>query len=103
MQADLSEYPEEAALLLAPIESGHADMVIGTRTKGTASPVPCSAPGVRQLGRDRLIRMLYGFRYSDLVRFAQSGGTRSKDCKCRSETTVGRLRCRFEQSRRACR
>jgi glycosyltransferase involved in cell wall biosynthesis len=70
MQADLSEYPEEAPLLLAPIESGRADMVIGTRTKGTAEPG--SLLPHQEFGNwlaTGLIRILYGFRYSDLGPF----------------------------------
>src|SRR3954470_8497186 len=35
MQADLSEDPEEARLLLDPIAGGVADLVIGSRTMGT--------------------------------------------------------------------
>jgi glycosyltransferase involved in cell wall biosynthesis len=70
MQADLSEYPEEATLLLAPIESGQADIVIGTRTKGTAAPG--SLLPHQEFGNwlaTGLIRILYGFRYSDLGPF----------------------------------
>jgi glycosyltransferase involved in cell wall biosynthesis len=70
MQADLSEYPEEAGLLLEPIESGRADMVIGTRTKGTAAAG--SLLPHQEFGNwiaTSLIRVLYGFRYSDLGPF----------------------------------
>src|SRR5687767_3255210 len=38
MQADLSEDAAEARLLLAPIGEGRADLVLGTRTQGTAEP-----------------------------------------------------------------
>src|SRR5882672_8548463 len=37
MQADLSETPEEAQLLLAPILEGRADLVLGSRTTGMAA------------------------------------------------------------------
>jgi glycosyltransferase involved in cell wall biosynthesis len=70
MQADLSEYPEEATLLLEPIESGRADIVIGTRTRGTAEPG--SLLPHQEFGNwvaTTLIRLLYGFRYSDLGPF----------------------------------
>jgi glycosyltransferase involved in cell wall biosynthesis len=70
MQADLSEYPEEAKLLLAPIESGLADMVIGTRTQGTAEPGSLLLH--QRFGNwlaTGLIRLLYGFTYSDLGPF----------------------------------
>lgn len=67
MQADLSEDPEEARRLLAPIESGDADMVIGTRTLGTAEPgslLPHQVFG--NWLAITLIRLFYGFRYTDL-------------------------------------
>lgn len=70
MQADLSEYPEEAGLLLEPIKSGRADMVIGTRTMGTAAAG--SLLPHQEFGNwvaTSLIRVLYGFRYSDLGPF----------------------------------
>lgn len=70
MQADLSEYPDEARLLLEPITCGRADMVVGTRTKGTAA-VGALLPH-QEFGNwlaTGLIRLLYGFRYSDLGPF----------------------------------
>jgi glycosyltransferase involved in cell wall biosynthesis len=70
MQADLSEHPEEAGLLLEPIESGRADLVIGTRTKGTAEPgalLPHQEFG--NWVAVALIKLLYGFPYSDLGPF----------------------------------
>ena len=70
MQADLSEDPSEAHLLLHPIASGRADMVIGTRTQGTAEPGALLPH--QQFGNwlaTSLIRLFYGYRYSDLGPF----------------------------------
>lgn len=67
MQADLSEDPAEARLLLAPIEQGCADLVVGSRTLGRAERgalLPHQAFG--NLVATALIRVLYRFRYTDL-------------------------------------
>ena len=70
MQADLSEYPSEARLLLAPLQNDTADLVIGTRTQGTAEPG--SLLPHQEFGNwlaTSLIRLLYGRRYTDLGPF----------------------------------
>ena len=70
MQADLSENPDEARRLLAPIQEGCADMVLGSRTVGRAEPgalLPHQAVG--NLAATTLIRLLYRFRYTDLGPF----------------------------------
>lgn len=70
LQADASEDPEEAASLLAPIYDGRADLVIGSRTTGAADPdalLPHQAFGNRLAVL--LIRLLYGFSYTDLGPF----------------------------------
>ncbi len=70
MQADLSEDPAEAHLLLAPIEDGRADLVLGSRTMGNAEPgavLPHQAFG--NWLATALIRIFYGYRYSDLGPF----------------------------------
>ena len=70
MQADLSEDPTEANLLIDPIRNGCADMVLGSRTLGKAEPgalLPHQEFGNRLA--TMLIRMLYGFRYTDLGPF----------------------------------
>jgi glycosyltransferase involved in cell wall biosynthesis len=70
MQADLSETPEEAQLLLAPIFEGRADLVLGSRTTGTAargSLLPAQRFGNWLV--TRLIRVLYGHRFTDLGPF----------------------------------
>lgn len=67
MQADSSEDPGEAALLLAPLLEGRADLVIGSRTLGQADR---GALRLHQTLGNRLavwlIRWIYGFRYTDL-------------------------------------
>jgi len=70
MQADLSENPEEARLLLGPIGRGEADLVIGSRTMGHADPGALLLH--QRLGNSlatKLIHLLYGCRSSDLGAF----------------------------------
>jgi glycosyltransferase involved in cell wall biosynthesis len=70
MQADLSEDPNEANLLIDPIENGRADLVIGSRTLGLAERgalLPHQVFG--NWLATTLIRLLYGFRYTDLGPF----------------------------------
>jgi glycosyltransferase involved in cell wall biosynthesis len=67
IQADLSEDPREAEQLIAPILDGRADMVIGSRTLGRAEPGALYPH--QKFGNwlsTTLIRLLYGFRYTDL-------------------------------------
>lgn len=70
MQADLSEDPAEAPRLIEPIRTGQADLVLGTRTLGTADPGALLLH--QRFGNwlaTRLIWLLYGYRYSDLGPF----------------------------------
>ena len=70
MDADLSDVPEEAAALLAPIVSGEADLVIGSRTLGNVEAGAMSAP--QRLGNwlvPALVRMIWGVHYTDLGPF----------------------------------
>jgi glycosyltransferase involved in cell wall biosynthesis len=70
MQADSSEDPEEAALLLAPIAEGRADLVLGSRVMGRAER---GSVRMHQAFGNRLatflIRILFGYRYTDLGPF----------------------------------
>lgn len=70
MQADSSEDPQEAALLLAPIYEGRADLVIGSRTLGQAEK---GALRTHQALGNRLttflVRLIHGYRYTDLGPF----------------------------------
>ena len=70
MQADLSEAPEEAAVLLAPIYEGRADLVLGSRTMGNVAEgalLPHQVFG--NWLATRLIRLFYGYSYTDLGPF----------------------------------
>jgi glycosyltransferase involved in cell wall biosynthesis len=70
MQADLSEDPNEAHRLIKPIRDGCADMVLGSRTLGQ---VERGALLPHQIFGNwlatTLIRLLYGFFYTDLGPF----------------------------------
>jgi len=69
MDADASDVPAEAQQLLEPILADEADLVIGSRL-GRAAP---AALGWHQRWGNRLvvglIRLLFGFRYTDLGPF----------------------------------
>lgn len=70
MQADGSEDPREADLLLKPIDDDRADMVIGSRTMGQAEPGALEPH--QRFGNwlaTFLVRLIYGHRYSDLGPF----------------------------------
>jgi glycosyltransferase involved in cell wall biosynthesis len=70
MDADASDDPAEAALLLEPIYEGRADLVIGSRTLGRAEKgalEPHQALG--NALATWLIRAFYGHRYTDLGPF----------------------------------
>ena len=70
MDADSSDDPTEAVLLLEPIYEGRADLVIGSRTLGQAEE---GALEPHQVLGNRLataiIRAFYGHRYTDLGPF----------------------------------
>ncbi len=74
LQADGSEDPAEAKKLIEPIARGEADLVIGSRTLGTAER---GALAVHQRFGNWLatflIRLLYGHRYTDLGPFRAIG------------------------------
>jgi glycosyltransferase involved in cell wall biosynthesis len=70
MQADLSEDPAQARELMAPIAAGEADLVIGSRTLGTAAPGALLPH--QEFGNALacfLIRLFWGYRYTDLGAF----------------------------------
>lgn len=70
MDADGSDVPAEAELLLEPIRRGEAELVIGSRTLGGAAPGALTWP---QRWGNRLsvalIWLLFGHRYTDLGPF----------------------------------
>ena len=70
LDADLSDDPSEAPAVLAPILEGRADLVVGSRVLGQREPGALS-PHAR-FGNwlaTRLLRALYGVRYTDLGPF----------------------------------
>jgi glycosyltransferase involved in cell wall biosynthesis len=70
LDGDFSDYPEEMRLLIEPIKSGEADLVIGSRSLGKRekySLPPHAAFGNRLASE--LIWWFFGFRYTDLGPF----------------------------------
>ena len=70
LDGDYSDCPEELPLLVQPIVTGAYDLVLGSRTKGFAEPgalLPQARFG--NALATLLIRLLYGFSYSDLGPF----------------------------------
>jgi len=70
MDADSSDDPREAVLLLQPILNGRADFVLGSRTLGKAEQG--SLQPHQRFGNELatfLIRVLFGHNYSDLGPF----------------------------------
>jgi glycosyltransferase involved in cell wall biosynthesis len=70
MDADLSDDPCEASMLLEPIYQGRADFVLGSRMLGRAEKGSLQAhQRFGNLLATFLIRVLFGHRYSDLGPF----------------------------------
>lgn len=70
MDADGSDDPAEIEVVLAPIQRGDADLVIGSRALGTVEPGALTPQ--QRFGNwlaTRLIRLLYRHRYTDLGPF----------------------------------
>jgi len=70
LDADCSDRPEEMPLLLEPIARGEADLVIGSRLRGTrerGALLPQARLGNRVA--TILLRLLYGGRFTDLGPF----------------------------------
>jgi glycosyltransferase involved in cell wall biosynthesis len=70
LDADYSDFPEELPQVLAPILSGEADLVIGSRLLGRREPG--ALPPHSLFGNwlaSRLLRLLYGQRVTDLGPF----------------------------------
>lgn len=70
LDADYSDYPEEMIKLLAPINSGKADLVIGSRALGKrqkGSMTPQQIFG--NFLATKLIRLFYGIKFTDLGPF----------------------------------
>jgi glycosyltransferase involved in cell wall biosynthesis len=70
LDADHSDYPGDLPALLAPIEAGGADLVIGSRVLGGAEPG--ALPWNQRFGNRlacRLMLLLYGARFTDMGPF----------------------------------
>jgi glycosyltransferase involved in cell wall biosynthesis len=70
LDGDYSDFPEEAASILAPILAGSADLVIGSRLRGRREPG--ALPPHQLFGNwlvSRLMRLLYGMNITDLGPF----------------------------------
>jgi glycosyltransferase involved in cell wall biosynthesis len=70
LDGDYSDYPQDLPDLLAPIESGKADLVIGSRVLG--EPEKGALTPQQVFGNwlaTRIIRLLYGARFTDLGPF----------------------------------
>jgi glycosyltransferase involved in cell wall biosynthesis len=70
LDADHSDYPEDLHALLAPIASGEADLVIGSRVLGGAERG--ALPWNQRFGNRlacRLLLLLYGARFTDMGPF----------------------------------
>lgn len=70
LDGDYSDYPSEMTLLIDPIEQDQADLVIGSRSLGNMQKN--AHPPHAQFGNrlaTMLIRIFYGYRYSDLGPF----------------------------------
>ncbi len=70
LDADYSDHPEELPRVIDPILRGEADLVIGSRILGQREPgalLPQARAG--NVVACTLIRLLYGFRYTDLGPF----------------------------------
>lgn len=70
LDADHSDYPGDLPLLLAPIQRGEADFVIGSRVLGGAEPgaLPWNQRRGNQLAC-ALMRLLYGTTFTDMGPF----------------------------------
>lgn len=70
LDADGSEDPDEAPLLLLPTESGEAELALGVRTRDTiARGAMTSAQRLGNWLAPALMRLVVGARYSDLPPF----------------------------------
>jgi len=70
LDGDHSDYPQEIGDLLAPIASGTASLVIGSRARGRAESGSLTPP--QRIGNAIAcagLRLLYGVRYTDLGPF----------------------------------
>jgi glycosyltransferase involved in cell wall biosynthesis len=70
LDGDYSDYPRELPLLTAPIESGHMDMVIGSRVLGEREMFSLTPQQI--IGNwvaVKMLKILYGYSFTDLGPF----------------------------------
>ena len=70
IDADLQFLPEEMPVLLAPLQSGRADLVLGSRFLKGARRLPGSTPPLRRLGNwlvSWYATLLFGRRMTDVL------------------------------------
>ena len=84
LDGDYSDHPEEMESLIEPILSGEQDFVVGSRVKGNLTP---GALTPQQIFGNwlacRLMRMIWGVRYSDLGPFRAIRASALRDLKMR--------------------
>jgi hypothetical protein len=87
LDADRSDFPEDAKALLAPIERGEADLVIGSRVLGGAEP---GALTPQQRFGNRLacllLRFFFGQAFTDLGPFRAIRRDLLEEVEMRDET-----------------
>ncbi|MFQ5512029.1 MAG: glycosyltransferase family 2 protein [Candidatus Krumholzibacteriia bacterium] len=69
LDGDHSDYPEDLPLLLAPIENGTADFVVGSRVTGAEKGALQWNQRLGNVLACGMIRWLYGFRFTDMGPF----------------------------------
>jgi glycosyltransferase involved in cell wall biosynthesis len=84
LDADGADDADDLDALLAPIARGEADLVIGSRTRGAEPGALSPQQRAGNAVAVALIRLLHGFRYSDLgpfraIRFASLGALGMRD------------------------
>lgn len=70
LDGDYSDYPEQMTELVSPVETGRADLVIGSRALGTRAKGSMTFP--QRFGNwlaTSLLRLLYKVRFTDLGPF----------------------------------
>jgi len=87
LDADYSDYPEQLNELVAPIIENNMDMVIGSRALGNRESGSMTIPQV--FGNwlaTRLIRLFYGYQFTDLGPFRAIKWKKLQDLAMRDKT-----------------
>lgn len=95
LDADYSDYPEQLPDLVKPILENDMDMVIGSRALGKREGGSMTFPQV--FGNwlaTRLIKLFYGYRFSDLGPFRAIRWGASWNLICRIKLLGGQWRCK---------